>query len=70
MKMFLCNFFYSFRRVLFFIAAVSKANKILKDPDEVKKIKHILEEAEATIQLKVSVEIASCLADITKSSEH
>jgi len=33
--------------------AVSKANKILKDPDEVKKIKHILEEAEATIQLKL-----------------
>ena len=32
---------------------MSKANKTLKDPDEVKKIKHVLEEAEATIQFKV-----------------
>ena len=64
------QFFLFIQKGPFFIAAVSKANKILKDPDEVKKIKHILEEAEATIQLKVSVEIASCLADITKSNEH
>ena len=48
---------YCYNEMPVFIAAVSKANKTLKDPDEVKKIKHILEEAEATIQLKVCIEI-------------
>ncbi len=29
------------------------ANKTLKEPDEVKKLKHILEEADATVKIKV-----------------
>eukprot|EP00794_Sanderia_malayensis_P000255 gene255-876_t len=33
--------------------AVNSANKLLKDADQVKKIKHVLEEADATVQIKL-----------------
>ena len=45
-------FIYSINFIIYFVA-VNAANKLLKDADEVRKLKHILEEAEATIKIQV-----------------